>query len=258
MINTKYLQLIRSYRKLDVNNFIYDVLAKRIIDSLDLLSIEIDQALEIGINDNIVYNYLNNKFINSNIDRADVCLSKNNINENSNFYKIQIDNLDFKSNYYKLIYSNLFLHLTNSFEKSLGNIFSSLCSNGLFIAVIPSKNSMFQLLNSMYETDLYFYNGAFQRFNPTLEIDSILPILKGINFDTPSIHTDTVTINYKVFSKLLRDVRDMKLSYSYNDKKQNFENKNYFRKLEDIYKKKYFNNNYILEIKVNIVSAWKK
>lgn len=258
MINKKYLELIRSYQKFEVNNFIYDIFAKRITDSLDLLRIDIDQALEIGVNDNIVYNYIKNKFIESKIDRTDVYAYKNNINEKLNICKINIEHLDFKKNYYKLIYSNLFLHLTNSFEKSLKSIFTSLKSDGLFIAVIPSKESMLQLLNSMYETDLYFYNGAFHRFNPTVEIDYILPILKNINFDAPSIHTDKITVDYKVFSKLLKDVRNLKLSYSYKDKKQNFENKNYIKKLEEIYRKKYFNKSYVLEIDVNIISAWKK
>ena len=50
----------------------------------------------------------------------------------------------------------------------------------------------------------------------------------------------------------------MNLSYSYLDKKRKFENKNYFKKLEKIYKKNYSGNNFILEIKINIVSAWKK
>tara|TARA_B100001057_G_C22489249_1_gene809565 strand:- start:293 stop:625 length:333 start_codon:yes stop_codon:yes gene_type:complete len=110
----------------------------------------------------------------------------------------------------------------------------------------------------MYETDLYFYNGAFQRFNPTIEIDNILPIMKILNFDSPSIHSDTITIDYKVFEQLLKDVKSMNLSYTYLDKKQRFENKDYFQKLEEIYKKKYFDENYILNIKINIISAWKK
>ena len=117
---------------------------------------------------------------------------------------------------------------------------------------------MFQLLNSMYEADIFFYNGAFQRFNPTIEIDNILPIMKNLYFYSLSIHIDTITIDYKFFDKLLKDVKTMNLSYSYFDKKEKFENKNYFKKLEEVYKKNFSNNNFTLEIKINIVSAWKK
>ena len=43
MINKKYLQLIRSYNRFDINNFIFNKIAERITDSLDLLSIETTQ-----------------------------------------------------------------------------------------------------------------------------------------------------------------------------------------------------------------------
>jgi len=258
MINKKYLQLIRSYNKFDKNNFIFNKIAERITDSLDLLNIEIKQAVEIGINENLIFNYLKSRFTKSNIDRADISLSKRQIGKNFSFYKIDVDNLNLKENYYDLVYSNFFLNLTSNFEKNLKNIFESLRSNGFFITTIPNKDSMFQLLNSMYEADLFFYNGAFQRFNPTIEIDNIFTIMKNLNFDSPSIHTDTITIDYKYFDKLLEDVKKMNLSYSYLDKKEKFENKKYFKELEKIYKKNYSDNNFNLEIKINVVSAWKK
>ncbi len=258
MINKKYLQLIRSYNRFDINNFIFNKIAERITDSLDLLNIEIKQALEIGINENLTFDYLKSRFIKSKIDRADISLSKRKIGKNFSFYKIDVDNLNLKKNYYDIIFSNFFLHLTNNFEKNLRNIFEGLCSNGFFITAIPNKESMFQLLNSMYETDIFFYNGAFQRFNPTIEIDNIFAIMKNLDFNSPSIHTDTITIDYMFFDKLLEDIKKMNLSYSYLDKKDKFENKNYFKKLEKIFKKNYPGNNFILEIKINIVSAWKK
>ena len=258
MINKKYLQLLRSYNRFDINNFIFIKIAERITDSLDLLSIDIKQALELGINENITFDYLKSRFIKSKIDRADISLSKRKIGKNFSFYKIDVDNINLKVDYYDLIYSNFFLHLTSNFEKNLKNIFESLRSNGFFIIAIPNKESMFQLLNSMYEADILFYNGAFQRFNPTIEINNIFTIMKNLNFDSPSIHTDTITIDYKFFDKLLEDVKKMNLSYCYLDKKEKFENKDYFKKLEKIYKKNNSDNNFILEIKINIVSAWKK
>ena len=51
----------------------------------------------------------------------------------------------------------------------------------------------------------------------------------------------------------------MNLSYCYNDKRQFIENKQYFRMLKDTYENQYFkNNNYILDIDLNIITAWKK
>ena len=58
MINRKYIKLIRSKHTKTLNNFIYDKLAERIIDSVDLLKIEFNQILEIANNDNIIINYI--------------------------------------------------------------------------------------------------------------------------------------------------------------------------------------------------------
>ena len=43
---------------------------------------------------------------------------------------------------------------------------------------------MYQLINSMYETDNILYGGVYQRVNPTHKIDKILDILKNLNFIT--------------------------------------------------------------------------
>ena len=258
MINKKYLKLIRSKQRFDQNNFIYDIIARRVIDSLDLLNVQFNRALEIGVNENIIYDYLLNKFEDIIIERADIISDINNLKKMNNYLSIDLDNLSFSKNSYDLVYSNSLLHLTNNFEKNLYSILNGLKSNGFFIAVIPDKNNGFQLINSMYETDLLLYKGVFQRVNQTVEVDNILPILKKLNFDAPSIHSDNFSINYSIFKNLLKDVRDAKLSYSHIDKKKNFENKKYFEELELIYKKKYFDNNFELDIKVNIISGWKK
>lgn len=258
MINKKYLKLVRSRQRFDQNNFIYETIAKRVIDSLDLLNIQFCSALEIGVNENIIYNYLIKKFKHIVIKRADIFFDNKDIKNINNYLNIDLDNMSFSKNSFDLVYSNSILHLTNNFEINLINVLNSLKSNGFFIIVIPDKNNGFQLINSMYETDMYLYGGVFQRVNQTVEVDNILPILKKLNFDAPSIYSDNFSINYSKFKNLLKDVRNTKLSYCHFGKKLNFENKRYFDELELIYKKKYFDNSFELDIKVNIISGWKK
>ncbi len=257
MINKKYLKLLRSSNRYRENNFIYKLIAERIVDSIDLLKINIDNILEIGINDNNVSDFLINKFKYQNFDRADLHIPKSFKNKKNNFLEIDLENLSLKSDFYNLVYSNTFIHLID-FENILKIIYKSLKPNGFMIAAIPSKDSMYQLLNSMYETDLDLYNGAYQRFNPTIKIEDILNILKKLNFELPTVYSDNILIEYSDFDKLLNDVKKLRLSYCFNDKKKIFEKKQYFQKLENIYKKNYFNKNYNLEIKMNFLSAWKK
>ena len=231
MINKKYIKLLRSRRRSRENNFIYKIIAKRIIDSLDILNIKVSNVLELGINENVVYNYLRRRFLNLRIDRSE-------------FYPIKKKN----NNNHK------FLDL----ENILKFIFESLNTNGVFICVIPNKQNMFQLANSMYESDQLLYNGVFKRFNSTFEINDILSILKKLNYDTPSIYCDTINIDYDKFEVLLDDIRLMDLSYCHKDKKQSFEKRSYFKTVEYFYRKNYFEEKFLLDIKINIITAWKK
>ena len=258
MINIKYLKILRSKRNLRYKNFIYDEIGKRIIDSLDLLKIDFKDILEIGINDNKIYNYLNNRFINARFTRNDISIS--NIYGTNNFELIEgdIDNYIFAKEKYDLVYSNFYSHLTNNYKDFLYKISNSLKSNSLFIATLPDVNNIYQLINSMFRADNILYGGVFQRINPTHKIDEILELFKNLNFDSPSIYSDEIQIQYSEFGNLLLDVKNMNLSYCYIDKKSKFEKKNYFKVVEEEFKKNYFDKSFDLNIKFNVISGWKK
>ena len=257
MINKKYLKLLREKNKFNTNYFIYETISKRIIDSLDLVNINFSDILEIGINENLSYNYVKKRFPKSNFKRSDVCDSKLINNKLSDFLKIDLDNIKFGINKYDLIYSNFILHLTNDLEKTFKLLNQCLKPSGLIIAAIPDIDNIYQLVNSMYKTDFELYSGAYQRINPTKTVDSILSILKKQNFDIPTVSKDIVKIEYSNFKNLLKDVKATNLSYCYNDKRKKIENKNYFSRLEKNYKNDYFKECYELDIRINIISAWK-
>ena len=157
-----------------------------------------------------------------------------------------------------MIYSNFFCQLTSNFDKLIENIFQCLNSNGFFIATIPSTENIYQLVNSMYETDNILYGGIYQRVNPILDTNDIFKLLKLYNFDAPLINTNNFTIEYSVFKKLLDDIRCLNLPYVGIDKRNNFENKKYFIHLEKQFRKKYYKDNFILDINYNTICAWKK
>ena len=78
------------------------------------------------------------------------------------------------------------------------------------------------------------------------------------NFDAPLINNYNFTIEYSVFKKLLEDVKFLNLPYVGKDKKNNFENKKYFIYLEKQFRKKYYKDNFNLDINFNTICAWKK
>lgn len=258
MINIKYINSIRSKKRKKTNSFIYEKIARIIIDSLDLVKIKFENILEIGINEDTVYEYLDNKFNNSNFLRVDDNENKRSNHHKYNFLRQNLDEWRIKENTYDLIFSNCYSFISNNLENTLKNIKYSLKNDGFVILAIPENNSLYQLHNSMIKADLDLYNGVYQRVNPTYDINYILSKLKKFQFKGSIINNDKFTIEYNNFSKLLNDVRSMNLSYFHLDKKKYFEKKNYFDVVELNFKRDYFQNNiYPLEFSINIVSAWK-
>ena len=258
MINKKYLKLLRAKNRKYGENFIYNEIGKNIIDSLDILKVPFNNVLQLGINDNVVIDYLKEKFPSCSITSADIDLSLFVKKTDQKLIEIDLDNLNIKNRNFDLIFSNFFCQLTSNFESLIKNIFQNLNSNGFFIATIPSPNNIYQLVNSMYENDNILYGGMYQRINPSLDTNDIFKLLKLYNFDAPLINTNKFTIEYSVFNKLLDDVKYLNLSYTGNDKRNNFENKNYFIHLEKQFRKKYYKENFNLDIIYNTICAWKK
>ena len=237
MINKKYLKLLRSKDRKYGENFIYNEISKNIIDSLDILKVHFNNILELGINDKLIINYLKDRFPSCSIISADMDLSYFTKKTDRQLIEIDLDDIQIKDKKFDLIYSNFFCQLTSNFEQLIENIFQSLNSNGFFIATIPSTENIYQLVNSMYETDNILYGGMYQRINPVLDTNYIFKLLKLYKFDAPLINTNNFIIEYSVFRKLLNDVKLLNLSYAGNDKRKNFENKKYFNHLEKQFKK---------------------
>ena len=258
MINKNYVKLLRSKNRKYGENFIYNEISKNIIDSLDILKVPFGNVLQLGINEKLVIEYIKEKFPSTKITSADINLTNFEKKTYQKLIKIDLDDLNLQGNKFDLIFSNFFCHLTSNFEKLINNISQSLNSNGFFIATIPSTNNIYQLVNSMYETDNILYGGMYQRINPVLDTNYIFKLLKLYKFDAPLINTNNFIIEYSVFRKLLNDVRLLNLSYAGNDKRKNFENKKYFIHLEKQFRKKYYKEYYNLDINYNTICAWKK
>ena len=222
------------------------------------MKVHFNNILELGINDKLIFHYLKERFPTCSITSADIDLSFFTKKTDRQLIEINLDDMRIKDKKFDLIYSNFFCQLTSNFDKLIKNIFQSLNSNGFFIATIPSAENIYQLINSMYETDNILYGGMYQRVNPSLETNDIFKILKMFNFDAPLINNNNFTIEYSAFKKLLDDVRFLNLSYSGIDKRNYLENKKYFFHLEKQFKKKYYEENFNLDINYNTVCAWKK
>jgi len=260
LINKKYHILQRKKIFKDPEKFIYTEIATRINQSLEGINFSVKECLEIGYSTNNINHYVSSRFKNVDYTTLEFCsdLSKA-IPKSIKTYNFDHDNWSLSEKKFDLIISNFYLHLTNNLGELINNINISLNKDGFFIAAIPGNNCFRELRDTMIFTDLELYGGAYKRFKETYLVKDINNILKNSNFEIPVIDFDTLYLKYSDFKKLLLDVRNLGCSYILNDRKKKFEKKNYFKKAEEIYWKKFSKNNkLILQLEIMYFSGWKK
>jgi len=246
MINKKYLKNLRSKEINKKNDFIFDLYNERIIDSLDIINLEFKKILILGNHGSKITRFIDKKYKNNSLKIYDLSLNS-----------FDLDCWETEKESFDLVISNFYLFLCDDLNNVLKKIINSLASNGFFIATMPTQENFNSLKEAMIKTDIEVYGGAYNRFNKFFNLEEIIKLLKKNNFKIPLVNSEKIELEYSKFENLLSDLRSMKLSYYNEDKKQKFENKNYFVKLEKNLKK---NSRHYYQISTNfyILSAWKE
>lgn len=256
MINKKYLKNLRCKEINNKNDFIFDLYNERIIDSLDVINIKFKKILILGDQGSEIYKYIHKRFKEAHVKVYDMKtkFSKSDLDiiKKSN---IDIDFWTPQEKEFDLIISNFYLNICEDLKKILSKIMKSLLPNGFFLATLPSPENFSLLRSAMMKTDMQLYGGTYNRFNRVSELHTIIDLLKKNNFKIPLVDYETIDLTYKQFNKLLNDVRSMNLSYYQKDKKNTFEKKSYFSKLEGNFEKE--NDHFNLKSNFYIISGWK-
>ncbi len=256
MINKKYLKNLRCKEINNKNDFILDLYNESIIDSLDVINIKFKKILILGDQGSEIYKYIHKRFKEARVKVYDIKTrfleSDLDIIKKSN---IDIDFWDPQEKEFDLIISNLYLNICEDLKKILSKIMKSLLPNGFFLATLPSPENFSLLRSAMMKTDMQLYGGTYNRFNRAPELHTIIDLLKTNNFKIPLVDYETIDLTYIKFNNLLNDVRSMNLSYYQKDKKNTFEKKSYFSKLEDNFEKE--NDHFNLKSNFYIISGWK-
>lgn len=259
LINKDYYILQRNKTASKGNQFIFNEIANRINQSISNLNITINNCLEIGLQNNSLNKFITSKFPMSNFFSSDISY---NIITKSKLTNLKIcfdvDHWPFSKNIFNLMVSNCYLHVSNNLNTLFKKINDSLCNNGFLITTMPGKNNLIELKESMIKVDLDLYKGAFQRFLNFNTVENLINLIQKNNFKIPVIDIDTIEMRYNNFSNLLKDIRYLSNTNLYYDRKKIFENKNYFKKVEDYYWKKFSNNKQlILKYEIIYISCWK-
>ena len=256
MLNKKYLKNLRCKVINNKNNFIFDLYNERIEDSLDVISIKFKKILILGDQGTKIYRYIQNRYQEAQVKVYDIKPQSSKLDlDIIKKSTIDLDVWTPQENEFDLIISNFYLNICEDFNKILSKIMKSLLPNGFFIATLPSPENFTLLRSAMMKTDMQLYGGAYNRFNRTPELHTIIDLLKKNNFKIPLVDFEIINLTYDQFSNLLNDVRSMNLSYYQNDKKNTFEKKLYFSILEKNFDQK--SNNFNLVSNFYIISGWK-
>jgi SAM-dependent methyltransferase len=261
LINKKYHNLQRNKIMKNMDNFINNEISNGIILSLDNINISFEKCLEIGFSTKRIYDYLVSRY--KNIEYSCMDLSQKILDKQVNFNlvkKINIDHdqWDLEKQQFNLILSLNYINLTNNFDKLLKNIYDSLINKGFFIITIPGSNYFYELKKSMILADIDIYDGIYRRFTETYQVEHILNLLKKNNFKTPLLQVDYIDLRYKDFNSLLEDVRYLGNSNAMYDRKKIFENKIYFKKVEEIYWENFsYKNKLNLKVETLLITGWK-
>lgn len=164
----------------------------------------------------------------------------------------------FNDNSFDLIICNFCFHNINKKMEYLKNLKKFLTKNGLFICNYFGENSLIELKNSLIFADEKIYGGSFLRFPKLIKLVDFSQMLMQAGFKEVVTEKINYEIIYNDVLSILKDVRGMGESgfHSFNEKKFNI---GYYKKLNEIYKKKYSDINSKLKVSCEIISSssWK-
>ena len=107
------------------------------------------------------------------------------------------------------IRSTLALHTVNDLPGVLHQIKRGLVSDGLFIAAIFGGETLYQLRESLMQTELELKGGASPRIYPFADKQQVGGLLQRAGFALPVVDSELVTVTYKNMFKLMHDLRGM-------------------------------------------------
>ena len=153
--------------------------------------------------------------------------------------KIQ-KNLDEKKNKFDLIISNLCLHRISDII-TYGTIIKSLLNqHGFFICSFFGGKTLIELRDSLIRTDQKLLSGTYQRVIPYVDMIDACNLFNQIGFKEIVSDKNTFKIKYKKFYTLLQDINGTGENCNLRSRYKGLMTKNYINKLEQEYKKKFY------------------
>ena len=177
---------------------------------------------------------------------------------NKKHKSIYIEDLASETDEYDLIISNFALDIElsvnpNIYLKILNNLLSK---NGLLLMNLLNDSSFRTLEKTFIEIDEYLFSGAYQRFGPFINTQTLIKDLDTNKFNEIVATNDLLEVNYQSLKNLRYDLKSIGIS-NFNVPKPKF-NRGLLLKIENIFKALEKNKKFMpIEFEITTISSWK-
>jgi hypothetical protein len=177
---------------------------------------------------------------------------------NNKHKSIYIEDLAKETNEYDLIISNFALGMElsvnpNIYLKILNNLLSK---NGLLLMNLLNDSSFRTLEKTFIEIDEYLFSGAYQRFGPFINTQTLIKDLDSNKFNEIVATNDLLEVNYQSLKNLRYDLKSLGIS-NFITPKPKF-NRGLLVKIENIFKALEKNKKFMpIEYEITTISSWK-
>ena len=185
------------------------------------------------------------------------------VKENKDFFEgnynnINVEELEKETEKYDLIISNFSLGFEIALEpeKYLKILNNLIFKEGLLLMNILNDSSFRTMQKTFIEIDEFIFNGAYQRFGPFINTQTLIKNLDLHQFNEIIATNESLEVNYKDLKKLRLDLKTMGISNNINTKPKF--NKEVLIKMKKIFKALVDNKRFMpLEFEITTISSWK-
>ena len=185
------------------------------------------------------------------------------VKENKDFFEgnyknINVEELEKETDKYDLIISNFALGFEIALEpeKYLKILNKLILKEGLLLMNILNDSSFRTLQKTFIEIDEFIFNGAYQRFGPFINTQTLIKNLDLHQFNEIVATNELLEVNYKDLKKLRLDLKTMGISNIITPKPKF--NKEVLIKMRNIFKALLNNERFMpLEFEITTISSWK-
>lgn len=217
----------RAVYKFDDHSFLFEWSSRQIIDRLQ--DIKKDFPVAFGIGNRVSPKFWQDLKSTKKIEYLNICdIAQADIIADSEY-------LPFKENSADLIVSVLDLHSVNDLPGSLIQIKKILKPDGLFIACLLGGETLYELRESLMQTEMSLTSGASPRVAPFADTKQIGELLQRAGFALPVVDSEIIRVSYQSMFNLMADLRGMGENNILNARRKNFTSPGFFAKAAEYY-----------------------